>query len=242
MQDPTKRQLLSLGTAILAGAMVLSCGGNSGTRTCEDGEDCPHGMFCDTIVTGRCQPLECTEHTDCPIQYLCGDNGECYDPTDGNTTSCFPNHPGCPCTPVDLYLTIDCIPPNEPVGVDASCHVGLSTCDGERYGPCEDTYRDDCDGIIFGPSMMHPDESNSENVIQGVEGEIQLEHRREHRVQDRRGDGPGGGAVRLGHRHGERPRRPHPLSVHRPLHRLPTLPLPHGRGLQRRRLRGQPRL
>jgi streptogramin lyase len=175
MLGATKRDVLTLVATFLAGAVVLSCGGNTSTGSCENAEDCPEGMFCDTIVTGTCQQLECTEHTDCPIQYLCGENGECYDPTDGNTTSCFPNHAGCPCSEVDLYLTINCIPPEQIDGVDASCHIGTSTCDGERYGPCIDVYREDCDGIIFGSSELHPNEDNSENVIQGVEGEIQLD-------------------------------------------------------------------
>lgn len=175
MLDPIKREFLTLAAVMLAGALALSCGGKAGSGTCENNEDCPDGMFCDTIVTGRCQQLECTAHADCPPQYLCSDDGECYDPTGGQTTSCFPNHPGCPCTEVDLYLTINCIPPDQPVGVDASCHIGTSTCDGERYGPCVDVYRDDCDGIIFGPSSIHPNDENSENVTQGVEGEIQLD-------------------------------------------------------------------
>ncbi len=175
MLSPTKRDGLTLMAAMLMGAVTLSCGDRSASGTCVETGVCPEGMFCDTIVTGRCQDLACTDHTDCPIQYLCSDDGECYDPTGGNTTSCFPNHPGCPCTEVDLYLTINCIPSEAPDGVDASCHIGTSTCDGERYGPCVDTYREDCDGIIFGPGQMSPGEDNSENVIQGVEGEIQLD-------------------------------------------------------------------
>lgn len=154
----------------------LSCGSKTtGGATCEEDSDCPAGMFCDSVISGRCQWRACTDHADCPTQFLCSDEGECYDPMNGTTASCFPNHPGCPCSTADLYLTINCIPPEQPAGVDASCHNGLSTCDGERYGPCVDTYRDDCDGILFGPSAMHPDDTNSSNVTQGVEGELQLD-------------------------------------------------------------------
>jgi streptogramin lyase len=172
MYGPKRLGYLTLAALLAAG---LACGGKAGSGSCVDNEDCPDGMFCDTIVTGRCQPLECSAHTDCPIQYLCSEDGECYDPMGGQTTNCFPNHPGCPCTEADLFLTINCVPPGQPAGVDASCHIGISTCDGERYGPCEDTYRDDCDGITFGTSNIRPTEENSENVTQGVEGELQLE-------------------------------------------------------------------
>jgi len=175
MLGPKKREVLTSAAVLLAGMLALSCGGQAGSGSCEDEADCPPGTFCDTIITGRCQSSACTEHADCPLQYLCGDDGECYDPTGGTTTSCFPNHPGCPCSEIDLYLAIDCLPPDQPLGVDASCHIGTSTCDGERYGPCIDVYRDDCDGITFGPSSIRPTEDNSENVTQGVEGELQLD-------------------------------------------------------------------
>ncbi len=164
-----------VGALVLGSGLVVSCGDDAAGIACEQDTDCPDGMFCNTIAGGSCAPSACTSHADCPVQYLCGDHGECYDPTGGQTTSCFPLHPGCPCEEQDIYSTIDCVPSEQPEGVDASCHEGLSTCDGERYGTCEDTYREDCDGITFGPSNIRPDEDNSSNVVLGVEGELQLQ-------------------------------------------------------------------
>lgn len=175
MQGSTRLRIFAMALAMVAPGLLVACGGNSGSGGCELDEDCPEGTFCDTLVTNRCHDLQCTEHADCPLQYLCSASGECYDPYNGLVTGCFPNHPGCPCGEVDIYLTIDCPPPEQPVGVDASCHTGLSTCDGERYGECVDTYRDNCDGITFGPSSISPNDENSENVTRGVEGELQLD-------------------------------------------------------------------
>jgi len=154
-----------------------SCSGGSGGNhaQCNANEDCPEGSFCDTLSTGRCQPLACDAHRDCPDQWLCSDQGECYDPTGGNQTDCVPLHPGCQCAQSELGMTIDCTTYAQPEGVDKSCHTGKSTCDGERYGTCEDTYLENCDSIHVGAGEFHPTEENSDNVKLGVEGELQLD-------------------------------------------------------------------
>ncbi len=181
MQGAGLRRIGSLGLiAILAapGAGCSNCGaptGNNNSPPCTSNDDCPEGTFCDTINTEQCHPLGCESHADCPLQWLCSDTGECYDPTDGTDGDCTPLHPGCACEPGELGVTIDCLSDEVPEGVDKSCHSGKSECDGERYGPCEDRYLDDCDGIHFGAGDFHPTADNSENVTTGVEGELQLD-------------------------------------------------------------------
>ncbi|MDY0001209.1 MAG: hypothetical protein RBU30_07945, partial [Polyangia bacterium] len=150
------------------------CGRPSSSHDCNTNEDCRPGTFCDTLNTGRCQPLGCSRHADCPLQYLCSDEGECYDPYGGLRPDCWPPHPGCACLPSELGVLLECEPPEQPEGVDKSCHYGKSTCDGERWGPCEDTYLDNCDGIRFGTGDINPTQENSSNVEKGVEGELQL--------------------------------------------------------------------
>ena len=174
MQGPHLSKILTVTCAVLLCGWAGGCGGKASSSKCDSSDECPVGMFCETLVSGTCVDLECAEHTDCPLLYLCNAQGECYDPMQGTTSNCIPNHPGCACREVDLYLTINCPPPGQPAGVDKSCHTGLSTCDGERYGPCVDSYQDTCDGIHFGPHDFHPTDDNSENVVTGVEGELQL--------------------------------------------------------------------
>ena len=65
-------------------------------------------------------------------------------------------------------------PPHEP-GVDKSCYVGHSSCDGERYGPCVPTYRPSCSNIHLGTADFRLTDENSSNVITGVDGEITLD-------------------------------------------------------------------
>ena len=178
--NPTRTFLLGgmILAVALGGPACSDCGGGPGGNTneqCIGDEDCPEGQFCDTINTGQCHPLECTEHADCPLQWLCSPEGECYDPYDGNRPDCQPLHAGCPCEESELGTYLNCISPEQPEGVDKSCRTGRSECDGERYGPCEDVYREDCDGIHVGPGDFHPDEENSDNVVPGVEGELQLD-------------------------------------------------------------------
>ena len=151
-----------------------SCGGPTGGSQCNSNEDCRAGTFCDTLNTERCHLTACEEHADCPLQWLCSDEGECYDPYDGTVPECWPLHPGCACLPEEFGVTIDCEPPEQPEGVDKSCHFGKSNCDGERWGPCEDTYLDNCDRIQFGTGDLNPTAENSSNVEKGVEGELQL--------------------------------------------------------------------
>lgn len=166
--------VLALG-CLAAGAGCSGCSDPVGGQECTTSDDCPKGFFCDTLGTGRCRPSGCQEHSDCPLMYLCSSEGECYDPYDGTRPQCWPPHPGCPCEPQEIGAHIDCEPPDQPAGVDKSCHYGRSFCDGERLGPCEDTYMEDCNRITFGPGDIRPTEENSSNVVTGVEGELQLQ-------------------------------------------------------------------
>jgi streptogramin lyase len=157
-------------------ALAAGCGDSSSSGSqCNSNDDCAAGFFCDTSGTHQCQTSACQAHSDCPPLHLCSATGTCYDPLAGQNPECRPDRPGCECTNEERYQTRDCVSPLQPAGVDKSCHTGITTCDGERFGPCEDVFQANCDGIHFGPSDIGPTDGNSSNVKPGVEGELQLD-------------------------------------------------------------------
>ncbi len=189
---------------LIAGLSVMGCSDNTSTVVvgdpCNNDEECPEDWFCDTLDTGKCRPVECnsdedckdsefcdtsnthachkrncSNHNDCPLLWLCNETtGECYDPYP-TQSNCNPVRPGCPCNHTEMGQSISCKAEVLDPRVDASCRKALSYCDGEKWGPCIDTYSNSCDIITVGSNSFNPNDDNSDNVKKGLEGELLLD-------------------------------------------------------------------